>query len=387
MSREAKVLIIVVTLLLAIGIVMLFSASAIYASETKKIADPYFFLKRQLQWLLISVAGLIIVANVPYTLWARVKYILLGITIVMLLLVLIPGIGTKINGARRWIMIGPLSIQPSEMAKITIAIFMSAFISTNYERMKDWLKGFLPSFGLLALICGMILLQPDMGTAMFIAIVMTTILIIGGIRVIHIVPAFCTGALIMCILALYKFPYIVDRVMTFKKPDADPLGKGYHINQSLIALGYGGLFGTGLGKGISKLFFLPEVESDFIFSVVGEELGFVGTICILGLFAYLLYIGWNICKKTTNKFAFLLSFSITAFIILQAIMNIAVVTASMPTKGIPLPFLSAGGSSLLFTMVGVGILINISNCSHKAATGKAKTTLIPAATPEIIKAP
>lgn len=365
MSKESKYVLAITFILLAIGIVMLFSASAIYAGEGK-IGDPYYFFKKQLLWFFISICGLILAIKTPYTTLLKIRYPLLIITILALVAVLIPDIGTTIRGTRRWLRFGSIGLQPSEMAKITLIIFFSAFVSLNTHKIKSFSLGFLPSFGLLTLVCGLILLEPDVGTAIFIALVTGLLLIIGGARLTHIVPIFCVAIFCIILILAHKSPYIMDRINVFLNPSADQLGKGYHIQQSLIALGSGGMLGTGLGQSTQKLFFLPEAQSDFIFPIIGEELGFIGTTSIILLFLGLLYVGWRICKNTPDLFAFLLSFGIILFITLQAAINIGVVTGSMPAKGISLPFISYGGSSLFFTMIGIGILVNIANRSNKS---------------------
>ena len=364
MSKDAVNLLVITSVLLAIGLVMLFSASAIYAGEGK-VGDYTLFLKKQLVWITISVVGLFIASKIHYSYWIKARYPILAITIISLLLVLIPGVAPKINGARRWFRFSDLSFQPSEMAKLAMVIFLSASISLNPDRIKNFKHGFLPLFAVVSFISALILVEPDIGTASFILMVSSLILIVGGVKLNNILPLAAGAFVLTGTVALFAMPHFKDRIMVFLDPSRDPLGKGYNINQSFIALGSGGWFGVGLGKGISKLFFLPEVHSDFIFPVIGEELGFIGSIVIMGLFAYLLYIGYRIMQKTSDRFSFLLAFGIIFFIILQAAMNIAVVTGAIPAKGIPLPFISFGGSSLLFIMFGLGILVNIANNSHQ----------------------
>lgn len=366
MSKDARNLLVIISVLLAIGIVMLFSASAVYTGESKT-GDYTLFLKKQLLWIAISVTGLIIASKIPYTYWIKVSKPLLILTIAMLVLVIIPGIAHKINGARRWFRFGDLSFQPSEMAKLAIAIFLSATISLDADKLKNFKRGFLPLFALVSLISGLILAEPDIGTAIFIMAVSSIILIIGGVRITHIIPLALGALLVVGFVAIFTMPHFKDRIEVFLNLAKDLQGKGYNVNQSFIAMGSGGWLGAGLGKGVSKLFFLPEVHSDFIFAVIGEELGFAGSILMLGLFASLLYFGYRIVKSAPDHFSLLLAFSIILFIILQAIMNIAVVTGAIPAKGIPLPFISFGGSTLFFTMFGIGILVNIANNSYRKA--------------------
>jgi len=364
MCKETRYLLLIVFTLLAIGIVILFSATAVYAAEGN-IGDPYFFLRKQIIWVILSIIGLIATINVSYKTLEKIRYLLLAITILLLVVVLIPGLGTTIRGTRRWFRFDSLGIQPSEVAKIVLVVFFSAFIARNQDKIKTFFRGFLLPFGLLAFVCGLIVLEPDVGTAIFIALVVAIMLIVGGVRLTYLAPTFLIAIGGILVILSHKLPHILDRINTFLNLDADPLGKGYNIYQSLIALGSGGIWGVGLGGGTQKLFFLPEMQSDFIFSIIGEELGFLGTSIVIGLFLGFLYIGYRISKNAPDLFASILAFGITLLITLQAIINICVVTASIPAKGIPLTFISFGGSSLFFTMLGVGILVNIANSGTK----------------------
>jgi cell division protein FtsW len=274
-------------------------------------------------------------------------------------------VGAQINAARRWIRVGGQFVQPSEAAKIGIAIFLAAFAAANPERLKSFFRGFVPACAAIAAVCGMILIEPDIGTAVFVATVMTLTLVVGGIRLWHLVPSVLGGGGLAAYYALTHTSHVLARLQAFRHPELDPQGKGHQITQSLIALGSGSWTGVGLGQGTSKLYFLPEAHSDFIFPVVGEELGFLGASAMILLYMAIGVVGYRIMSRTRDRFGFLLSFALTTYILLQAAMNVAVVTASMPTKGIPLPFVSAGGSSVLFTMIGVGILVNIANQTER----------------------
>lgn len=363
MSAEGKWVIVIVALLFAIGLVMIFSSTAVIAKESERYADSSYFLYRQAMWIVISLIGFYVAIRVDYRFWERHARWVLCAAALLLVAVLLPGIGSTINGARRWFRLGPLSFQPSEIAKLALLIFLASYVSSDRDRLKKFTTGIVPTFAAIAFVCGLVFLEPDVGTSVFIGLTALAVLIVAGAKPAHLLPIFGVCLIGVAIIALTKHDYVSSRVGVFLNPDADPAGKGYHLKQSLVALGSGGIFGVGLGNGISKLFFLPEVHSDFIFSVIGEELGFFGSMIVMALFAALLIVGWRICRKTDHPFGFLLAFGIVVSIVCQALINIAVVTGSMPTKGIPLPLVSFGGSSLVVTMFAIGILVNISNSS------------------------
>jgi cell division protein FtsW len=365
MSRDAVFLVILVLALVAIGVVMLYSATAVTAEKSARYADGEHFLKKQLLWVFLSFVAMIGVSRVPYPFWARWKGTVLAVAVLLLCLVFVPGVGAKLNAARRWIRVGGFFLQPSEVAKIAIAVFLAGFAARDPERLKRFFSGFVPTSAALALVCGLILVEPDIGTALFVALVMGLMLLVAGVKVYHAIPFGVAAGGLLAFYALTHTEHFEARIETFLHPERDPQGKGHQILQSLVALGSGGWTGAGLGKGTSKLFFLPEAHSDFIFPVLGEELGFLGSAGTILLYLALGLVGYRIMLRAPGRFGFLLSFALTTYIILQAAMNVAVVTAAMPTKGIPLPFVSAGGSSLLFTMVGVGMLVSVSNASER----------------------
>lgn len=357
----------VVAALLAIGLVALYSATAVSAERSERYHDAGWFLKRQLVWTALSILAMIVTARVPYATWARWRWPLLGGCIVLLSLVFVPGVGAQINGARRWIKLGPLFFQPSEAAKLGVALFLAAFASSRKDRMGSFASGFIPAFAILAGVCGLILVEPDVGTSVFIGLVMTLMLIVAGVKIRHIVPVGTAAAVGGACYLMTHTAHVAARLEAWLHPERDPLGKGHQILQSLTALGSGGWFGVGLGRGTSKLSFLPEVHSDFIFPVIGEEAGFLGAAGVMLLYAGLGWAGYRVMQRAPGRFGFLLAFALTTYILLQAAMNVAVVTAAMPTKGIPLPFVSAGGSSLLFTMAAAGMLVNIANAAERGA--------------------
>lgn len=365
MSRNAVIVIGLALALVALGVVMLYSATAVMAEKSPKYNDSTWFLKRQLVWVMLGVAAMLVTARVPYDFWSRWRIPLLIGALGLLGLVFVPHVGVSLNAARRWIRLGGFFFQPSEAAKLAIAVFLAGFAAKDPERLKRFFRGFVPAFATLGLCCGMIIIEPDIGTAVFVATVMTLMLIVAGVRMVHLVPCAVAAGCLAAYYAMTHTEHVAARIDTYRHPELDPRGKGHQILQSLIALGVGGWTGEGLGRSTAKLYFLPEAHSDFIFPVIGEELGFVGAVCILLMYAALGFGGYRIMYRAKDRFGFLLAFSVTTYIILQAAMNVAVVTAAIPTKGIPLPFVSAGGSSVLFTLAGVGLLVNIANASER----------------------
>ncbi|MBI3856314.1 MAG: putative lipid II flippase FtsW, partial [Planctomycetes bacterium] len=363
MSRNAVIVVGLALALVAVGVVMLYSATAVMAEKSPKYNDSTWFLKRQLVWVLLGIAAMIVTARVPYTFWERWRVPVLVGALLLLGLVFVPHVGVSLNAARRWIRVGGFFFQPSEAAKIAIAVFLAGFAAKDPERLKKFVRGFVPAFATLGLCCAMIIVEPDIGTAVFVAAVMTCMLIVAGVRMVHLVPCVLSAGGLAAYYAMTHTAHVMARLDTWLHPERDPQGKGHQILQSLMALGAGGWTGEGLGRGTAKLYFLPEAHSDFIFPVIGEELGLIGTTMVLLLYAALGVGGFRIMFRAKDRFGFLLAFSLTTYIILQAAMNVAVVTAAIPTKGIPLPFVSAGGSSVLFTLAGVGMLVSVANAS------------------------
>jgi len=351
--NSQKMLSCIVFTLLAAGVIMVYSSSAF------SLSDPTYKLRRQVLWAVVATLCMVITWNTDYRIYARYRRLILAGTVVLLLCVYLPGIGREVNGAHRWLRIGSLSVQPSELAKVAMVIYVAASMDRLGDKAKSFTKGFLPLAGIIAFVSLLVLVEPDFGTASFIAALGFALMFIGGVRVAHVM-AFGSAALLplLGMLAL-RFEHVRQRFSIFLNIDADPLGKCYQIKQSLIALGSGGLFGLGLGASKQKLMFLPEREAGFIYSIIGEELGFVGTAAVIVLFLLFLRQGMKIADSCRDKYSYLLATGITVSITMQAAINIAVVTACVPPKGIALPFLSFGGSSLLATMIAVGILLNI----------------------------
>lgn len=350
-------ILLVVMILVAIGVVMVFSASA--ATAEYMYNDPYYFLKRQLVWAILGFFAMVFTMNVDYLWFKRWAGAFLVISIVLLVLVLIPGIGVERYNATRWIGVGNFTVQPSEIAKYALIIYLAKYFDKHPEYAKSLKKGVIPVLGLAGVFFGLIMLQPNFSTAGIIFIVSVVMLFVAGAKLSYMGILIGTG-LGVAVLVISSFKYVRERVLTFLNPWQDIQKSGYQIVQSLYALGSGGLFGVGLGNSRQKLMYLPMPHNDFIFSIIGEELGLVGTVTILLMFLYIILRGLRVAAKAPDMFGCLLATGITSLIGIQAFINVAVVTSSMPPTGVSLPFISYGGTSTLIMMAGVGILLNIS---------------------------
>ncbi len=341
---------------------MIYSASSIWAEY--KFQDSFHYVKQQ---ALFTVAGFIlmyIVSKIDYKVYEKKANIILGICLLLLILVLIPGIGSVRNGSRSWFGIGPFGIQPSEAAKLAIIIFTSRYLCRSNKFLRSYKQGVFPILGVAILCFGLIMLQPDLGTGMVLMMSVIALLFIAGVNMKFFYGIAVLGCLGICVLIAIA-PYRMDRITSFLDPWADPLGTGFQMIQSMYAIGPGGLLGQGFLNSRQKHFYLPEPQTDFIFSIICEEFGVVGCILVCALFAFVLYRGIKISLRTQDLFAKYLSFGMIFQMIFQAVMNLAVVIGLIPVTGVTLPFLSYGGSSLLISMVSVGILLNISRKEHK----------------------
>ena len=347
-----------VTITLAlVGLVMVFSASAVVAGN--RFHDSWYYLKRQLVWLAFGLVLLHVASRVDYIWWKRLALPLLGLIIVLLLVVLIPSIGVAGHGARRWIPLGPISIQPAEMAKLVGVIYLAAYLAKKEDRLQHFSTGLLPALLVIGVLSGLILLEPDLGTVVVLGLVTGGLLFVGGACLSHLSTLALSAVPIGLVLVLTS-GYRRQRLMAFLEPWRDASDTGFQITQSFLAFGSGGLFGVGLGEGKQKLFFLPEAHTDFVLALVGEELGFVGTVIIVLFFALFVLRGFQISTRARIPFGRYLGIGITTLIGIQALINACVVTGLLPTKGLTLPFVSYGGSSLVICLTGVGILLNIS---------------------------
>jgi cell division protein FtsW len=351
-----------VTMILAlVGLVMVFSASAIVAGN--RFQDPGFYLKRQVAWLALGVLLMYLASRIDYTFWKKLSMPILACILVLLVLVLVPSFGMSAKGARRWLPLGPFSVQPAEMVKLVTVMYLAAYLSKRAERITSFRDGLLPALIVIGLLSGLVLLEPDLGTVVVLGLVTVGMCFLAGARLFHLMAlGFCA---IPAVLALVLgSSYRRQRLMTFLAPWKDPSDSGFQITQSFLAFGSGGPFGVGLGEGKQKLYFLPEAHTDFVLALIGEELGLIGTVTVILLFAFFVWRGVQIAARARVPFGRYLGMGITLLVGVQALVNAAVVTGLLPTKGLTLPFVSYGGSSLVVSLVGVGILLSISRDRH-----------------------
>ncbi len=348
----------IVTMVLAlVGLVMVFSASAVVAGN--RFHDSGYFLKRQLAWLTFGFVLLHVASRVDYVWWKRLSVPLLGLMALLLVMVLIPSLGVAAKGARRWLRLGPISIQPAEMVKLVAVIYLAAYLTKKEDRITSFSSGLLPVLFVIGVLSGLVLLEPDLGTVVVIGLVTIGLLFLGGAQVKHLMGLGLCAVPVVLVLVLGS-SYRRQRLLTFLAPWKDASNAGFQITQSFLAFGSGGPFGVGLGEGKQKLFFLPEAHTDFVLALVGEELGLVGTGAIILLFALFVVRGFQIAARARMPFGRYLGIGITLLIGGQALVNAAVATGMLPTKGLTLPFVSYGGSSLVISLLAVGILLNIS---------------------------
>lgn len=342
--------------LVFIGIIMVFSASYIQAGT--KHNDSFYFLKRNIVYATIGFISMIVVSKIDYRLWKKHSNIVAIVSVILLVLVITP-LGISANGAQRWLGVGSLTIQPAEIAKFSTIIITAKLIEKNYDKMKSITKGIIPTIVIPIIFFILIMLQPNMSTAVTLVLVVSVMLFIGGISMRLVVTMGIGGFLAFMALA-FSAEYRRKRIFAFLDPFQDPLGDGYQVIQGLYALGSGGLFGTGLGNSQQKWFYIPEPQNDFIFAIIGEELGLIGCAGIILLFVLLVYRCIRIALNCSNIFASMLVLGIGAQIGIQAALNIAVATSSMPVTGVALPFISYGGTSLIIFMSAIGIVLNVS---------------------------
>ena len=356
MKKYNKLLLLAIILISLFGLLMIYSSSNIWAEY--KYNDPYKYLKSQAIFLIIGYILMIIISKFPYQNYKKLANIIFLTCTIMLILVLIPGIGTVRNGSRSWFGIGSLGLQPSEFAKLGLIIFTSKYLANNTKELKNIKKGVLPILGVLLLIFGLIMLEPDFGTGVVIVMTIIVLLFISGVKINFFIKIGILGLLGVIILILIA-PYRLERIISFINPWTDPLGSGFQIIQSLYAIGPGGLLGLGFGNSIQKHFYLPEPQTDFIFAIISEEFGFLGVLIISTLFITIIYSGLKISMRCQDNFGKFLAFGITFGLAFQTILNLMVVVGLLPVTGVTLPFLSYGGSSLLISLINMGILLNI----------------------------
>lgn len=352
-----------VLLLVSIGLIMVLSASSAYGAA--KFQEPYLFFKKQVMWSSLGIVGMLMASRFRYKKLKQYAGVATAVTLMLLVVILIPGVAETRNGATSWIQLGPVSFQPSELVKLFTVLILAKVLSNKKGKMHSFQDGLLPPIMIIAVVCVLIVAERDLGTTMAVAFTAFIMLFAAGARIAHLIPLALSGV-VMAVIAILIAPYRFARLTAFWNPYADPTGTGYQIIQSLYAIGSGGLLGVGLGHSKQKFLHLPESYTDFIYSVLAEELGFVGGLIIIILFLTFLARGLLIAYGTKDSFGSMLAVGITSMIAIEAIMNISVATASMPVTGITLPFISYGGSSLFFKMIAVGILLNVSkHCNSK----------------------
>ncbi len=352
--------------LLVFGWVMVYSSSALAAEI--RYHDQYFFLKRQMIWSFIGLVVYLVAANVPLQVWQSKTFALYFFTIGALIAVLL--VGPSIAGARRWIRLGGFSFQPSEIAKVAMVFVVADYMDRRQSRLKQFSKGLLPLLFLVGVLFALILVEPDLGTPVLMGLVLLALLILGGARWRHLL-SMGIAVLPVLILAIIKVRYRLKRLFAYVDPWSDPQGTGYQLVQSLLAMGSGGIFGRGLGGSRIKISNLPDAHTDFVFSVIGEELGLLGTLTCVALFLFLCMWGLQVAKRAPTCFSRLVAAGLSLTIGIQAVINMGVASGLFPTKGMPLPFLSFGGSSLVIIMMSIGLLANISRQGKKELSLKA----------------
>lgn len=360
-SNSDKTLLYAVLALLVFGLTMVASAGIGYARV--HFGDEYFFFKRQLFFgALPGLLILLIVSRIDYHVWKKFAFLSFAASIILLIMVFVPGIGTRVYGASRWLQLGPLSFQPSEVLKLSLILYLAAWLESRQERVKDFYEGLAPFLIIVGIISFLLIKQPDVGTLGATIMIAMAVFFVSGARVSHMLAI--GGAGIAALLALIKFEsYRMNRLLVFLHPELDPKGIGYQINQALLAIGSGGIFGVGLGHSMQKFNYLPEPTGDSIFAIIGEELGLFGEVILIALFVIVAMRGLKIAKNAPDMFGRLVAVGIVAWIAFQAFINIAAISGLIPLTGIPLPFISYGGTSVIFLLTAVGILMNISKQS------------------------
>jgi cell division protein FtsW len=358
-QHKSDVILILTTFSLAVfGLVMI--ASAGIARSMAVYDEPYYFLIHQfLYGFLPGIAAWFVLQGIDYRNWQKWALPFFAATIILLIVVFIPGIGTTFKGAQRWINLGGLSFQPTELCKLSLIIYLAAWLTSSRQKVHSSINGFLGFIFILGLLGLLIMKQPDMGTMGIIAMIACVMYFVSGARFIYLVTLLGGGVAAFWMLVKIE-PYRMQRLLSFLNPTSDPQGMSYQINQALIALGSGGIYGVGLGHGRQKFNYLPEPVGDSIFAILGEELGMIGCLFLLSLFIVLAWRGYLIAKSAPDVFGRLLATGITTWFVFQAFINVAAITALIPLTGVPLPFVSYGGTALIFSMGAMGILLNIS---------------------------
>ena len=358
-----------VLFLVGIGVVMVYSASSTIA--LKKFGSDYYFLKKQAVFALLGIVVLVLCRHFPYRLFRSLTYPLLIITLIFLAVILLTRFGYSAGGATRWLRFGDLTFQPSELARFSMVIYLAYSMNKKKDKLKDFNVGFLPHVLVLGMFTVLIIAQPDFGSVAILGTLTWIMLFVGGVRISHLSLSLVI-ILPLAYFLLINAEYRLNRMMSFWNPWKYSANEGYQIVHSLMAFGTGGIWGVGIGKGYQKLFYLPEPHTDFVFSVIGEELGLLGVLVILGLYALIFWRGILISKNSQDSFGSFVALGLTTAIGLQVCVNMGVALGLLPTKGLTLPFLSYGGSSLLLNMASIGILMNIGESKKLPKSRKAK---------------
>lgn len=353
----------VVAALNVVGLVMILSSSSVAA--IRGYGSAWYFVGKQALWAGLGAAALFAGWKIDHRFWRRRRFLLLAGTFSVLVAVLVPGVGTRVYGATRWITIGPFSLQPSEIAKFTLAVFVADILAARHRRLADWRTGLAPVGLATGAILLLVMLQPDMGTSVCILMAVAGMVVVSGVPTGHLVRAVGVVGLLAGVLAWVE-PYRRDRLLSFRHPFDQYEGNGYQLAQSLVGLGSGGPTGVGLGQSRAKWGFLPNAHTDFIFAIIGEEGGLAGTLFVLGLFVLFAGLGVRTARRAPDRFGTLLAAGITSWLVGQALVNIGAVIGSLPVTGVPLPFVSFGGSALLVSMFAAGVLANIATVSPSA---------------------
>ncbi len=354
-------ILITVLILLAFGIIIVFSASAPLAASTSK--NTYAVVQDQLIFAGLGIIAMLVMANFDYRVLYKLAPLIMVVSIILLILVLVPGIGREVKDTWRWIYIGPIHFQPSEIAKLAVILFLARSVSNRKNKIRSFFKGLLPYFLLIAVISALLLKEPHLSCTIIVVLVSAVILFAAGAKIFHFV-ILAVPAVAGLGIVVATVPYMQKRVLSFINPWNDLQGDGWQVVQSLYAIGSGGLFGRGLGKSMQKFLYIPEPHNDFIFPVLAEELGFVGVVAVMALFMILIWRGIKVAVTAPDMFGSLTAVGITSLIAIQTLLNIAVVTSSVPPTGVSLPFFSAGGTSLLLFLTEMGILLNISRYAN-----------------------
>jgi cell division protein FtsW len=352
-----KWLFLAVAILLAVGVTMVLSTSYLYSQE--RFADGTYFFRKQLLAIGGGLVALAVCSFLPSTAYRRFAYPLLGLTFLVLVLVLIPGIGVSRGGAQRWLMLQGFAFQPAELAKLALVIYLAHSMAKKEDKIQTFSFGILPHLVIGGVFLGLLLLEPDFGTALILVVLLYLMLFIGGARVRHLL-ATAFMALPVLIYFMFQAEYRLRRLMTFMDPWREASSSGFQVIQSLIAFGSGQLWGRGLGESRQKLFYLPEAHTDFVYSVIGEELGLLGALGVLALFGIIIARGLQLTARIEEPFDQYLAFGLTALLGLQALVHMGVVMGLMPTKGLVLPFISYGGSAMVINLTSAGILLSLS---------------------------